>query len=385
MIMEEQSFEKEARRRKRAWRILHPLVRLYFRRFHCSMETVNVEGPYLLIANHACDLDPIFVGLASPDRPLAYVASEHLMRMGFITKLLTRYLSVIPRPKASMAIDTIRAVTKVLKQGDPVVLFAEGDNTWNGISGSIFPATGKLAKIMKVPLVTYRMEGNYLTKPRWAAGTRRGRVKGIISHVYMPEELSRMRPEAIDNCIDQDIHVDIRKVQKHDPVRYKGKHLAEHMEKAVFICPECKKVGTIYTKGPKVFCSDCGPLTEIDPYGNFTKGRFFHISEWDQWQQEAYRACIQEGKKKDLFAFDGAMTNLATKEERPVRVSLDLVARTIRVNDDQILLSQITDLSMVRTNRLLYTYQDGYFEIRTDTGVLRPYLLAWQEIKKEVE
>ncbi len=79
------------------------------------------------------------------------------------------------------------------------------------------------------------------------------------------------------------------------------------------------------------------------------------------------------------------MTNLATKEERPVRVSLDLVARTIRVNDDQILLSQITDLSMVRTNRLLYTYQDGYFEIRTDTGVLRPYLLAWQEIKKEVE
>ena len=48
-------------------------------------------------------------------------------------------------------------------------------------------------------------------------------------------------------------------------------------------------------------------------------------------------------------------------------------------------MTSISDLSMVRTNRLLYTDDNGYYEIRSDTGILRPYLLAWIELNKEVE
>ena len=385
LTMEEQSFEKESLRRDRAWRFLHPLVRLYFRKFHCSMETVDVEGPYLLIANHACDLDPIFVGLSSPKRPLTYVASEHLMRMGFITKVLTRYLSVIPRPKASMALDTIRSVTKALKAGTPVVLFAEGDNTWNGISGSVFPATGKLARIMKVPLVTYRMEGNYLTKPRWAAGTRKGYVKGRIAHVYQPDELAKMRPEEIDACIDRDIYVDADALQQQDPIRFKGRRRAENIEKAVFICPECEKIGTIHSKGAEVYCSTCGLLASIDPYGSFTKGRFKYLSEWDGWQKDIFRSYLREGKEGEFFPADAVLTHLTTGEQQQVRIALDPAEHALVIDGRPVQMTSISDLSMVRTNRLLYTDENGYYEIRTDTGMLRPYLLAWMELNKEVE
>ena len=383
--MAEQNLEKEARRRFRAWRFLQRVAPFFFKKYHCEMEEIAVEGPFLLIANHACNMDPIFAGLASPRRPMTYVASEHLMRLGFITKLLTRFLSVIPRPKASMAIDTIRAITKALKEGDPVVLFAEGDNTWNGVTGKVFPATGKLVKMLKVPLVTYRMEGNYLTKPRWAVKARKGRVKGTVVHVYSPEELAKMRPQEIDACMNQDIHVDPWSSQKEDPVPFKGKRLAENVEKAVFICPECGSIGSLYSKGNLILCRDCGHQTTMDVYGTLSGGRFTDLYQWDSWQAEAYKEFIDAREKSGLFAGEGIMSDLEKGEEKQVRFSLDLADQALVINENKILFTDISDISMVKTERLLFTSPDGYFEIQSPNGILRPYVLAWQEINKKAE
>ena len=42
-------------------------------------------------------------------------------------------------------------------------------------------------------------------------------------------------------------------------------------------------------------------------------------------------------------------------------------------------------MAMVKTNRLLFTTSDGYFEIFTKNGVLRPYLLAFKMHAEEIE
>ena len=49
--------------------------------------------------------------------------------------------------------------------------------------------SGKLAKSAGVRVVTYRIEGGYLTQPRWSTGTRRGKLFGRLIHVYEPAEL----------------------------------------------------------------------------------------------------------------------------------------------------------------------------------------------------
>ncbi len=55
------------------------------------------------------------------------------------------------------------------------------------------------------------------------------------------------------------------------------------------------------------------------------------------------------------------------------------------MGDRQILFSDISDMSMVQTTRLLFTTEQGYFEIHSKQAVLRPYVLVWQEVHNRME
>ena len=72
----------ERKRHKRAFAffntVLGPLVRY---RFNYSGDKVNIPDPYLLIANHNTDLDPLLIGAATRGQ-IYFVATEHINRMG---------------------------------------------------------------------------------------------------------------------------------------------------------------------------------------------------------------------------------------------------------------------------------------------------------------
>lgn len=372
--------------RRRAWRsafrILSPIFK---RKYNCSNEQIGVEGPYLLIANHAANSDPILVSFSSRNKPLTFVASEHLERLGILTGLLTRYFSIIPRSKASTAFGTVKSILKALRHGESVLLFAEGDCTWDGVSAKVFPATGKLAKASHVPLVTYRLEGNYLSKPRWANAPRRGAISGRVVRVYSPEELAAMSAEEITEAIDCDIYEDAWATQKRTGTAFLAKAPAEGLEKALFICPECGRIGSLATRGSELFCTECGMHAQVDGSSLFKSGPFPTIREWDLWQKGEYSALLREGEPGPLFPANGRLTSLLDKKKKKVRFSLDLKERAVVIDGKPFPFSGISDMAMVKTNRLLFTTSDGYFEIFTKSGVLRPYLLAFKMHAEEME
>ena len=121
----------------------------------------------------------------------------------------------------------------------------EGEQTWNGIPMDIKPGNGKLAKKSGAALITFRIEGSYLLRPRWAKNLRRGRVHGKVVNVYTPEMLADMSAEEVDEAIARDLYFDIWKWQKEQNTanRYipvKG-GLAEGLEKALGSCPAWRK------------------------------------------------------------------------------------------------------------------------------------------------
>ena len=59
------------------------------------------------------------------------------------------------------------AVMRRLRKGGSVAIFAEGNRSFNGLTGDILPATGKLARSSGASLVTFRFSGGYLSSPRW--------------------------------------------------------------------------------------------------------------------------------------------------------------------------------------------------------------------------
>ena len=77
--------EKEARRRQRFWDAVQLVLGGWLRNkfnfsFDKSFEPADIEGPVLVAVNHACAYDPLFVGAAFKNKPLTFIASEHILR-----------------------------------------------------------------------------------------------------------------------------------------------------------------------------------------------------------------------------------------------------------------------------------------------------------------
>ena len=375
--------DRDKKRRARFWQWLYKTVSgILPKRSGYSCDVIGLEPPFLMISNHVTNDDPFYTGLAYRKAPLAFVASEHIFRQGVLSKLLMRYFDPIPRPKADSGVGTVRAVLKRLREGDPVVLFAEGDCTWNGVSGEVFPATGKLAKAAGVPLVTYRLEGGYLTSPRWSKKKRRGRMRGRLVKVYSPEELKTMLPGEIDDAINRDIHYDTWAAQAEEPVPFRSKAPAEGIERALFVCPECGDTDCMASKGGSFFCTTCGAGWTLDEYGLLHGPKFLNPAEWDAWQRTAIRDVREDG----LFKADCTLTDFDAGTKKKTKVCLDLKSRRIRTGDGgEADFSRITDMAMIKTDRLLFTDEAGYHELKSKRGILRPYLVAWQAYREGTE
>ncbi len=226
------------------------LKRIY--RFHPEKAQIG-KGPFLITANHNGELDPALLALSFSEH-MYFVSSEHVFRKGFISWLLVYFFAPISRVKGMTDATAALNIIRHIKKGTNVCLFAEGNRSYNGVTGPIFPATGKLAKATGAPLVTYRFEGDYLTSPRWSKTTRKGYMRGYVVNVYSPEQLKQMTPEEVNDHIRADIWEDAFERQLKKPYEFKGKELAKVGKRAVFL-PKCGKTGTLHSEGDVFSCT----------------------------------------------------------------------------------------------------------------------------------
>ena len=108
------------------------------RKFNMTHEDLRIEGPVLLVPNHVNAWDPLLVATSLRHKHVYFVASEHIFRLGFISKLIVRLLDPIPRSKAASGAGTVKTCLRRIKAGESIALFAEGDCTWDGLSAKVF-------------------------------------------------------------------------------------------------------------------------------------------------------------------------------------------------------------------------------------------------------
>lgn len=361
-------------------------------------DEIDVEGPVLLIPNHVTNWDPLLVGMSLRKKHMYFVATEHIFRLGFLSKVLRYVFGPIARPKGGSSLETIRECVKHFKKGHSICLFAEGEATWNGQTHPIFPATGKLVRLSGATLVTYRIEGGYLSFPRWSTEQRKGAVRGHVVGVYPPQQLKKMKAEEINALIDADLYENAFERQKETPVPYRSKGLAEHLERLLYICPKCHCIGTLKTTGDLLSCS-CGLETHFTEQGFFEPqihtddGKTFEsLLHWDQWQKEELCRLYQDASDSEtdepLFSDDGLSLSQITSghKESPLGSGkLTLYRDRLTFADKVFRLQEITSLAMVQANRLLFTIHDRYYEAISPKKAafnLRKYLDAWEVTKR---
>lgn len=366
---------------RRIWKTAYFIGhRFIVTKFNYRHDRVEPDSPCLVISNHVTNWDPLLVAMSFPKTNLHFVASEHLFRMGFVSKLINFLVAPIARRKGSSGLDAAMASLRTIKAGGSVGLFAEGECTWDGRSVEIVSSTGTLAKASGAKLVTYRIEGGYFTMPRWSAGQRKGRMRGQVVNIYEPEQLKKMRPEEITELINRDIFEDAQERQKREKQRFRSKRRAEALESMLCLCPACRRVGTLKSEGIHLSC-ECGFKVEFTEYGTFEPAQPFEtVGEWDKWQTPLLVSGEFE-HGDELFSDDGIILNEVGDghtDKTLVTGRLFLKDGALHIGEHVFELGRIHNMGIVRTNRLFFNYDDIYYELRSmKLDCLRKYRLAW--------
>ena len=366
----------------------------------------QIEGPVILIPNHACKWDPVLTGVACKGNQGYYVVSEHLDRMPVAGKLIRLFFNPISKKKGTTDLAVVRECFRHLRAGHSICLFAEGDQTWDGISGKVQPATGQLVKLSNATLVTLRLEGAFLTRPRWSGNGRRGRIEARIAGIYPPEEIRKMSAEEILCAINRDLYFDFWAWQRSVPggpiafkPRGKKKNSAKGMDMLFFMCPGCGSIGRLKTEAGAISC-ECGFRAKMLDTGflepAFTAPDhpvcdFTALPGWDGWQKQELGKTVgrilADGSEETLFEDGPAVLSGIGEGHRENAVSEGKLSlrfcggqAVLSVGESSFDMKDIKNMGLILNERMLFSYGEGYYEIRTEGINIRKYLLAWEQI-----
>ena len=356
---------------------------LGFRAPRCDVPS----APYLLVSNHNTDFDPIFLG-ATFRQHMYFVASEHVFRRGLASKLLTSVFAPIARVKGASDAAAARSILRRLRSGANVCLFAEGNRSFNGVTGPIYPATGKLVKSAGVTLVTYRIRGGYLASPRWSAKRRRGPIEGELMNVYTPEMLRAMRPEEVNAAITRDLYEDAFARQAQQMRRYPGRRLSEYLERALYVCPVCGRIGTLKSRGDRFFCP-CGLNLRYSETGFFEGAQvpFSTVRDWDVWQEERMAALAEMLPENPVFFDDNVrLLRLLDGHESEILETgrLSISAREIVCGGRSFPLASISGMALCAAARIVLSTDDGgSYELTAPPPFCgRKYMTFFEKLKE---
>jgi len=158
-------------------------------------EVIPEQGPFLLIANHQSVLDPILIQTVCP-RPMHTMAKSTQFASPVVAQLMY-HLNSFPVRRYRIDPQAVRYALRVLRSGEPVGIYIEGERTWDGRLQP--PRLGTIRLILKagVPVVPCTIQGSYDVWPRWHRGVRRAPVRITFGEpLYFPRLDHREEREA---------------------------------------------------------------------------------------------------------------------------------------------------------------------------------------------
>jgi 1-acyl-sn-glycerol-3-phosphate acyltransferase len=121
------------------------------------------RGPALLVANHESFIDPIAIGLTTT-RQLHYLARKTLFKGAFGSYL--RRVNCVPVDQEGVAKEGLKTIIALLDEGKAVLVFPEGERTWNGDIQELKPGIQLIIRRTKPPIIPVGVAGAFDAFPR---------------------------------------------------------------------------------------------------------------------------------------------------------------------------------------------------------------------------
>lgn len=140
------------------------LAQLLFRFRILHRERMIDEGPAILASNHQSYLDPPLIGNAAT-RPIYFLARKTLLDVPVLGRILPK-LNVIPVDQEGGDRSALKALIRVLKKREAVLVFPEGARTLDGNLQPALPGVGLVIAKTHAPVVPIRIFGAHEALPR---------------------------------------------------------------------------------------------------------------------------------------------------------------------------------------------------------------------------
>lgn len=358
----------------------------------CQFTTkpLKPKEQFILVSNHLTETD-LFIAYNVVRTHVYIVASEHLSRGNFLSKIQMRLLNPVYRAKGMTDIGSVKEMLRRIRNGGSLLLFPEGHRSADGVTMPTTPALGKLIKQSKCTLITMKITGGYFAEPRWAKTIRKGKITAGVVGTYSPEMLKGMSSEEVSKLVDGDIYEDAYERQRENPERYVGERLAEGLENHLFICPKCGGVSTLHTKEDRFWC-ECGMEGIYDEYAwlHSTDKHydlpFDNVRDWSRWQEEEFDKRYDSG---DITFTDN---NVKLYRITPDHVRTEIESGTLTadkeglaIGDHRLLYSEMPSTAfMDRGNTLYFETPGNYWQLYGDGVCMLKYQLMWKRAKGEI-
>jgi 1-acyl-sn-glycerol-3-phosphate acyltransferase len=140
------------------------LFKVYFRLDVEGIEHLPQKGGCLLVANHASFLDPLVICAATP-RVIHYITYAFFYYHPAIHWFCKR-AHCIPVKKEGNDISALKNALRLLKDGEVVGIFPEGERSAMGVLAAAEPGVALMAMKANVPIVPIGIQGAYEAFPK---------------------------------------------------------------------------------------------------------------------------------------------------------------------------------------------------------------------------
>lgn len=265
-----------------------------------TLTKINMEGikpPYLLLCNHNAFMDfKVAEKAIFPHRANYVVAIDGFWKR----EGLLRFIGCICKRKFTNDISLVRQLKRVTDRGDIAVIYPEARYSLCGTNAVLPESLGKLAKVLRVPVVTLICHGHHVNSPFWNLPDHK--VKGTeatMKCLFTAEQLAQTNHAEIFNAIQKEFEYDDYKWQKEKGIRITYPERAKGLHKILYKCPMCKTEYKMTSGGTTISCMACGKEWQMTELGELQAStgttEFSHIPDWYEWERAEVRKEIEAG------------------------------------------------------------------------------------------
>ena len=132
-------------------------------------------GPFFLVANHESILDPVLVqGFCQ--RTVHFFTKSTQFSASAVFRWFLPRVGAIPARRYRVDPQSVRTALRMLRQGDGVGIYLEGERSWDGALQPFRRGSVRLILGAGVPVVPCAVAGTYGAWPRWSRRRWRSRV-----------------------------------------------------------------------------------------------------------------------------------------------------------------------------------------------------------------